>query len=66
VANEARPPQDGAERELPFQDPPTFINPPETQKTGGGEPRMVFTGPVFIGYPIEQAMALMQQWKSTQ
>jgi len=24
------------------------------------EPRMVFTGPVFIGYPMEQALALLQ------
>lgn len=64
LANEERSPQD-AEPDLPFRDPPAFVNPPETQKTSGGEPRMVFTGPVFIGYPMEQAMALMQQWKST-
>ncbi|KAH0539005.1 hypothetical protein FGG08_004455 [Glutinoglossum americanum] len=25
-------------------------------------PQMVFTGPVFIGYPIEQAMALLGRW----
>jgi hypothetical protein len=41
-----------------------FIQPPEWDKmaTSGG-PQMVFTGPVFIGYPIEQAMAVMQQWQ---
>jgi hypothetical protein len=25
-------------------------------------PQMLFTGPVFIGYPIEQAVALLGQW----
>lgn len=46
---------------------PTFVQTPETTKPGGvGAPQMVFTGPVFIGYPLEQAMALMQQWKATQ
>lgn len=51
---------------------PTFINPlpnagntPEATKPAVAAPQMVFTGPVFIGYPLEQAMQLMQQWKST-
>jgi hypothetical protein len=40
---------------------PTFINtgmetPPSKQETG-----MIFTGPVFIGYGMEQALALLQQ-----
>ncbi|KAL3424879.1 hypothetical protein PVAG01_04160 [Phlyctema vagabunda] len=45
---------------------PAFIQPPELPKTSGyNGPQMIFTGPVFIGYPIEQAMALMQQYKGT-
>ncbi|KAG9248846.1 hypothetical protein BJ878DRAFT_411823 [Calycina marina] len=43
---------------------PVFVQ-PECMKPANGVPQMVFTGPVFIGYPIEQAMALMQQWKAT-
>jgi hypothetical protein len=27
-------------------------------------PQMVFNGPVFIGYPVDQAMMLMQQWQA--
>lgn len=45
---------------------PTFINPPEFAQMGGNVPQMVFTGPVFIGYPVEQALAFMQQYKGTQ
>jgi hypothetical protein len=44
---------------------PAFINPPEMAKTGGNGPQMIFTGPVFIGYPIEQALAFMQQYKAS-
>jgi hypothetical protein len=67
-ANEAVPVQDPVPKvqsSPPVQ--PTFIQSPEAAKTGANAPpQMIFTGPVFIGYPIEQAMALMQQWKSTQ
>lgn len=50
-----------------IQSQPTFFQAPECATTAGvGAPQMVFTGPVFIGYPLEQAMALMQQWKATQ
>jgi hypothetical protein len=53
---------------------PTFINPlqPHVHDTGTKEdskaaapPQMVFniSGPVFIGYPMEQAMQLMQTWQ---
>ena len=45
---------------------PAFINPPELAKVGGNGPQMIFTGPVFIGYPMEQALAFMQQYKGTQ
>jgi len=49
------------------QTQPTFVQTPEVTKAGGSNgPQMIFTGPVFIGYPLDQAMALMQQWKSTQ
>lgn len=46
---------------------PTFIQPQDAGKGAAGpgpSPQMVFTGPVFIGYPMEQAMALMQQWQA--
>ncbi len=44
---------------------PTFIQQPDYNKVAGnGGPQMIFTGPVFIGYPIEQAMALVQQWQA--
>ena len=53
--------------EPPVQNQPIFIHPSEIPKMGGDSPQqMLFTGPVFIGYPVEQAMALMQQWKATQ
>jgi len=45
------------------QSQPAFIQPPEAPKVSGGNvPQMIFTGPVFIGYPIEQAMDFMQQY----
>jgi hypothetical protein len=51
--------------ELPGIPQLTFIQQPDLNKlTSGSGPQMVFTGPVFIGYPIEQAMALMQQWQA--
>lgn len=49
------------------QGQPTFIQVPGATKSAPvAGTQMVFTGPVFIGYPLDQAMALMQQWKSTQ
>ncbi|KAL0938932.1 uncharacterized protein CTRU02_205542 [Colletotrichum truncatum] len=48
---------------------PTFINPPlDAHKdiNPGGVPQMVFTGPVFIGYPIEQAIQFMQHFQGKQ
>jgi hypothetical protein len=51
--------------ELPGITQPTFIQQPNLNKmTSSSGPQMVFTGPVFIGYPIEQAMALLQQWQA--
>ncbi|TVY88367.1 hypothetical protein LAWI1_G005913 [Lachnellula willkommii] len=45
------------------QTQPTFIQTPEVPRVAGGNaPQMIFTGPVFIGYPMEQAMAFMQQY----
>ncbi|KUJ22730.1 uncharacterized protein LY89DRAFT_575450 [Mollisia scopiformis] len=48
-----------------YHDQPAFIQPPEIPK-GNGIPQMIFTGPVFIGYPMDQAMAFMQQFRGTQ
>ncbi|KAJ8129392.1 hypothetical protein O1611_g4238 [Lasiodiplodia mahajangana] len=46
---------------------PAFFNTGELphSKTGGA-PQMVFTGPVFIGYPVEQAIQFMQYMQAQQ
>ncbi|KAH8602803.1 hypothetical protein B0O99DRAFT_587877 [Bisporella sp. PMI_857] len=46
--------------------PQPMFDEPEVAKGGGRAPQMIFTGPVFIGYPVDQAVALMQQWKNMQ
>ncbi|KAI1356543.1 hypothetical protein F5Y01DRAFT_267693 [Xylaria sp. FL0043] len=46
---------------------PAFLNTeglPHTKP--GGTPQMVFTGPVFIGYPMEQAIQFMQYFQAQQ
>jgi hypothetical protein len=44
---------------------PAFISQSTTASpTANNAPQMVFTGPVFIGYPVDQAMALMQAWQA--
>ncbi|KAE9381604.1 hypothetical protein N431DRAFT_425181 [Stipitochalara longipes BDJ] len=51
------------------QTQPTFIQPAPggTSKMNSEVlPQMIFTGPVFIGYPMDQAIAFMQQYKGTQ
>ena len=50
------------EREAPYPSPPiseALKSPPPLTKTE--QARMVFTGPVFIGYPAEQAAELIKQ-----
>ncbi|PVH88314.1 hypothetical protein DL98DRAFT_509026 [Cadophora sp. DSE1049] len=47
-----------------FQNQPTFIQPSESPKPAAA-PQMIFTGPVFIGYPMEQAITFMQQYNGT-
>lgn len=42
---------------------PTFISPDISKAPNG--PQMVFTGPVFIGYPMEQAIQFMNQYQRT-
>jgi len=42
---------------------PTFINEP-SKMTQPNAPQMLFTGPVFIGYPIEQAIQFMQHFQN--
>jgi hypothetical protein len=45
------------------QSQPAFIQTPDVPKTAASNiPQMIFTGPVFISYPMEQAMAFMQQY----
>jgi hypothetical protein len=44
---------------------PAFIGQPDSKNVASsGGPQMIFTGPVFIGYQVEQAMELMRQWQS--
>ncbi|EON66909.1 hypothetical protein W97_06312 [Coniosporium apollinis CBS 100218] len=69
IPKATEPPAESRSKETPQQAPamPTFIQQPNTS-TGHPESskpaQMIFTGPVFIGYPVEQAMALLQQWQS--
>ncbi|KAJ2904709.1 hypothetical protein MKZ38_007327 [Zalerion maritima] len=42
---------------------PTFINPQVEIKSPANPSQMVFTGPVFIGYPMEQAIQFMQEFR---
>ncbi|KAG6002649.1 hypothetical protein E4U21_002909 [Claviceps maximensis] len=51
----------------PHSSRPAFIN-SQTSKGApeGGFPQMVFTGPVFIGYPMEQAVEFMNQYRGPQ
>jgi hypothetical protein len=42
---------------------PTFINPVAAPAEGSGVPQMVFTGPVFIGYPMDQAIEFMSRYR---
>jgi len=66
--SQPRPGQDElpqAKQEKPLTDTaPVVINAPTMPPTTGEAvktvPQMVFTGPVFIGYPMEQALALLQ------
>ncbi len=61
------PHQPSRDNAQPGQQPAFLAHPqPQTQSTNFGAtvvPQMVFNGPVFIGYPVDQAMALMQQWQ---
>ncbi|KAK7408958.1 hypothetical protein QQX98_008836 [Neonectria punicea] len=59
-----------AKEELPPREPsippqPAFIN-PDMAKGGGNMPQMIFTGPVFIGYPMDQAIQFMNQYRGNQ
>lgn len=65
------PAKDQAPPPIPPQ--PTFINPPpapgplpQIKQVGATTPQMIFTGPVFIGYPAEQAIQIMQHYQGRQ
>ncbi|KAI0146543.1 hypothetical protein BJ166DRAFT_538052 [Pestalotiopsis sp. NC0098] len=45
---------------------PTFLNASDVAAPKAGAPQMLFTGPVFIGYPIEQAIQFMQHFQGQQ
>jgi hypothetical protein len=64
AAQERKPPTEHPQQQQQQQQQPTFINtgrPSLEPSSSKQEPRMVFTGPVFIGYGMEQALALLQQ-----
>ncbi|KAK9773711.1 hypothetical protein AB5N19_05422 [Seiridium cardinale] len=44
----------------------TFLDPADLAQSKAGAPQMLFTGPVFIGYPIEQAIQFMQHFQEQQ
>ncbi|PKS12032.1 hypothetical protein jhhlp_001328 [Lomentospora prolificans] len=48
------------------QQQPAFLNPLQPTKAANGQPQMVFTGPVFIGYPTDQAIQFMQAFQAQQ
>lgn len=68
-ASPARPPPAVPEKETappPITVPqPTFIN-PNMANGSGNAPQMVFTGPVFIGYPMDQAIQFMNMYRGNQ
>ncbi|KAI1132037.1 hypothetical protein F5Y10DRAFT_231938 [Nemania abortiva] len=46
---------------------PAFFNTADLPRSKpGNAPQMVFTGPVFIGYPVEQAIQFMQYFQAQQ
>jgi hypothetical protein len=42
---------------------PAFLSPEMTKGPSAGGPQMVFTGPVFIGYPVDQALQILNQYR---
>lgn len=66
-----KPPVAPAKDKPPSSTPqPTFVNLPETTQPAekGERPQIVFniSGPVFIGYPMEQAIEFMQRFQGFQ
>jgi hypothetical protein len=45
---------------------PAFIMPSPGKEKGETPSQMVFTGPVFIGYPMDQALQFMNQYRGNQ
>ena len=62
VAEEARVAPEAAEKKIESR--PVFIK-PEELSGHKQQPQMVFTGPVFIGYSLEDAMKVLQSQKTT-
>ncbi|KAH8737592.1 hypothetical protein BGZ61DRAFT_438618 [Ilyonectria robusta] len=58
-------PKEEAPHDTSVPPQPTFIN-PDMAKGGGNMPQMIFTGPVFIGYPMDQAIQFMNQYRGNQ
>lgn len=45
---------------------PTFLSPAALNNDEKSAPQMVFTGPVFIGYPMDQAIEFMNRYRGSQ
>lgn len=45
---------------------PTFLGPDAIKPESTNTPQMVFNGPVFIGYPMEQAIQFMKHFQTSQ
>lgn len=52
-----------APSQTPYLGQPAFINADAANASNSGGPQMIFTGPVFIGYPVEQALQIINQYR---
>lgn len=60
------PPQGGGGRHASPPPQPAFLNAADVARPKPGTPQMLFTGPVFIGYPVEQAIQIIQHFQGQQ
>ena len=57
------PEKEAAPSQTPYLGQPAFINADAAKTLGNSGPPMVFTGPVFIGYPVDQALQIINQYR---
>ncbi|KAI9781268.1 MAG: hypothetical protein M1839_006060 [Geoglossum umbratile] len=56
------PPRTSPTPNIQFKHNAAFVTPSATAVGGNGSPQMAFTGPVFIGFSVEEAMAVLGGW----